>query len=98
MSYAWPRSSCATAGRAGRMPRNPIMRRSGPSVLPVPIYVTHQSLERHAGGASAVTAWVLQALCLDFNVLLATPDPVVDFKRIDHRSEERRVGKECRSR
>ena len=60
------------------------MRRSGRSVLPVPIYVTHQSLERHAGGASAVTAWVLQALCLDFNVLLATPDPVVDFKRIDH--------------
>ncbi|HVB42310.1 MAG TPA: glycosyltransferase family 4 protein [Streptosporangiaceae bacterium] len=35
------------------------------------------------GGASAVTAWVLQALCDDFDVHLATPDREVDFGRLD---------------
>lgn len=46
-------------------------------------YVTHQSLHNHMGGASSVTAWVLQALSQDYDVLLATPDPVVNFAAID---------------
>jgi glycosyltransferase involved in cell wall biosynthesis len=46
-------------------------------------YVTHQSLHDHMGGASSVTAWVLQALSQDYDVLLATPDPVVDFAALD---------------
>jgi glycosyltransferase involved in cell wall biosynthesis len=46
-------------------------------------YVTHQSLHDHMGGASSVTAWVLQALSRDYDVLLATPDPVVDFAALD---------------
>jgi glycosyltransferase involved in cell wall biosynthesis len=46
-------------------------------------YVTHQSLNDHTGGASCVTAWVLQALAADYDVLLATPDAVVDFAAID---------------
>ena len=46
-------------------------------------FVTHQSLHDHMGGASSVTAWVLQALSRDYDVLLATPDPVVDFAALD---------------
>jgi glycosyltransferase involved in cell wall biosynthesis len=49
----------------------------------VPIYVAHQNLEAHGGGASAVTAWVLQALWEHFDVRLATPGAPPDFKRID---------------
>jgi glycosyltransferase involved in cell wall biosynthesis len=47
------------------------------------VYVTHQSLHDHVGGASSVTAWVLQALSRDFDVVLATSDPVVDFSDLD---------------
>jgi hypothetical protein len=47
------------------------------------VYVTHQSLRDHMGGASSVTAWVLQALSEDYDVRLATPDRVVDFQVID---------------
>jgi glycosyltransferase involved in cell wall biosynthesis len=46
-------------------------------------YVTHQSLSDHTGGASAVTAWVLQALSQDYEVCLATPDLAVDFLALD---------------
>jgi glycosyltransferase involved in cell wall biosynthesis len=49
----------------------------------ITVYVTHQSLQGHPGGASAVTAWVLQALQRDFDVLLATPDEEVDFNYLD---------------
>jgi glycosyltransferase involved in cell wall biosynthesis len=48
-----------------------------------PVYVTHQNLEAHGGGASAVTAWVLQALWRYFDVRLATPGPPADFAHID---------------
>jgi glycosyltransferase involved in cell wall biosynthesis len=53
-------------------------RRSG-----IRAYVTHQSLHDHMGGASSVTAWVLQALAEDFEVWLATPDLAIDFRRLD---------------
>jgi glycosyltransferase involved in cell wall biosynthesis len=48
-----------------------------------PVYVTHQNLRDHGGGASAVTAWVLQSLCQDFDVRLAMPGTAVDFQRVD---------------
>ena len=47
------------------------------------VYVTHQSLADHKGGASSVTAWVVQALCEDYDVRLATPDKAVRFESID---------------
>lgn len=47
------------------------------------VYVTHQSLADHKGGASSVTAWVLQALCEDYDVRLATPDTAVRFEAIN---------------
>lgn len=49
----------------------------------IPVYVTHQRLQGHPGGATAVTAWVLQALHRDFDVRLATPDEEVDFQHLD---------------
>jgi len=45
--------------------------------------VVHQSLHDHVGGAASVTAWALQALSRDFEVVLATPDPIVDFTNLD---------------
>jgi len=47
------------------------------------VYVTNQSLAEHVGGASSVTAWVLQAFAPDLDVSLATPDGEVDFAHID---------------
>jgi glycosyltransferase involved in cell wall biosynthesis len=48
------------------------------------VYVTHQSLHNHVGGASSVTAWVLQALSDHYDVRLATPDQDVDFSSLDY--------------
>lgn len=48
------------------------------------VYVTHQSLQSHPGGASSVTAWVLQALSSHYDVRLATPDQDVDFSSLDN--------------
>ena len=47
------------------------------------VYVTHQSLASHLGGASSVSAWVLQALLGHYDVRLATPDLNVDFLSLD---------------
>ena len=54
-----------------------------PSSQRTPVYVTHQNLEEHGGGATSVTAWVLEALWRRFDVRLATPGPAADFQRID---------------
>jgi glycosyltransferase involved in cell wall biosynthesis len=53
------------------------------SAAKTPVYVTHQSLHDHLGGATSVTAWVMQALAARFDVHLATPEEAVDFQRID---------------
>jgi len=47
------------------------------------ILVTYQSLSDHEGGASSVTAWVLQALAEQYEVWLATPDPHLEWASLD---------------